>query len=45
MSTIAAVIAALVLAGATVAGVVASATNHSSRASETSSNVQLYGSR
>jgi hypothetical protein len=45
VSTIVAIIVGVVLAGATVAGVTSSLTNHHNRPAASTSNVQLYGSR
>jgi hypothetical protein len=45
VSTIVAIIVGVVLAGATVAGVTSSLTNHHNRSAASTSNVQLYGAR
>jgi hypothetical protein len=45
VSTIVAIIVGVVLAGATVAGVTSSLTNHHDRPAASTNNVQLYGSR
>jgi hypothetical protein len=45
VSTLVALIVGVVLAGATVAGVASSLTNHHNRPAASTANVQLYGSR
>jgi hypothetical protein len=45
VSTIIAVIVGVVLAGATVAGVTSSLTNHHNRPAASTANVAVYGSR
>jgi hypothetical protein len=45
MSTIVALIVGVVLAGATVAGVTSSLSNHHNRPAASTANVQLYGAR
>jgi hypothetical protein len=45
VSTIVAIIVGVVLAGATIAGVASSLSNHHNRPAASTSNVKLYGSR
>jgi hypothetical protein len=45
MSTLVALIVGVVLAGATIAGVASSLSNHHNRPAASTANVQLYGAR